>query len=338
MYRDKCIALVIPAHNEEKLIVPTLEGVPSFVDCVYVVDDASSDQTAERVRERAAQGHPVELIQHETNRGPGGAIISGYKKALENGFDCVVVVGGDNQMPLEEMPRFLDPLVNGVADYTKGNRFMRGRLSVANIPDAMPKKRLLGNAMISALTKMASGYYKIVDVVDGYTAINREALEVIEWDKAWVGYGYPMDFLIRLNAHGFRVKDIPRRAIYLPGERQSQIKGVRYALRVSPMLLRGFFWRLWTKYILWNFHPLVFFYFAGMLLLAAGLMFGVFLIYSQIIGAGVSGPRAILDALLILTGLQFLLFAMLFDMQEGLELMPMDRRSSDRYKQEHSGI
>lgn len=330
MYREKRIALVIPAHNEEKLIVPTLAAVPAFVDCVFVVDDASTDKTRERVLARAADGFDVQLLAHETNRGPGAAIITGYKRARDEGFDCVVVVGGDNQMPMEEMTRFLDPLIFGAADYTKGNRFMRGRFAVANIPQTMPKKRLLGNALISALTKVASGYYKIVDVVDGYTAINREALEIIDWDKAWGGYGYPMDFLIRLNAHGFRVKDVPRRAIYLPGERQSQIKGVRYALRVTPMLLRGFFWRLWTKYILWNFHPLVFFYFAGMLLLAVGLLFGLFLIYSQISGVGVSGPRAILDALFILTGIQFLLFAMLFDMQEGLELMPLDRRQTDR--------
>lgn len=329
MYRNKKIALVIPAHNEEKLIVPTLASVPEFVDRVYVVDDASTDKTRERVMARAAEGFDVQLLCHETNRGPGGAIITGYKRARDDGFDYVVVVGGDNQMPMEEMPRFLDPLVNGFADYTKGNRFMRGRYAVADIPASMPKTRLIGNALISAFTKMASGYYKIVDVVDGYTAINRDALEIIDWDKAWGGYGYPMDFLIRLNAHGFRVLDVPRRAIYLQGERQSQIKGLRYALRVSPMLLRGFFWRLWTKYILWNFHPLVFFYFAGMILLVSGILFGAFLIYSQLAGFGVSGPRAILDALLILTGLQFLLFAMLFDMQEGLELMPMNRRAGD---------
>ncbi len=94
-------------------------------------------------------------------------------------------------------------------------------------------------------------------------------------------------------------------------------QGVRYALRVSPMLVRGFFWRLWTKYILWDFHPLVFFYLLGMALLPAGLLFGLFLVWQQLSGQGVSGPRAILSALLIITGLQFLLFAMLFDMQEG---------------------
>lgn len=330
MYQGKRIALVIPAHNEERLIGATLDGVPEYVDAILVVDDASRDNTARIVRERAARDPRIELLSHTTQRGPGGAIVTGYQRALADGYDIVVVSGGDNQMPLEQMPRLLEPLVRGVADYTKGNRFMRRNYAFADIPPIMPKTRLIGNAIITALTKIASGYYKIADVVDGYTAINREALETIDWSKAWPGYGYPMDFLIRLNAYGFRVKDVPRRAIYLPGERQSQIKGLRYALRVSPMLVRGFFWRLWTKYILYNFHPLVLFYFAGMLLLTLGLGLGLVLVYFQLVGIGVTGPRAILDALLIITGVQFLLFAMLFDMQESAELAPTDRRAGDR--------
>ena len=329
MYRDKRIALVIPAHNEERLVLPTLDGVPAFVDRVYVVDDASTDRTAELVRERATREGRVQLLQHPENRGPGAAIISGYKQARGERFDLVAVVGGDNQMPLDQMPDFLDPLIDGAADYTKGNRFMHRQYAMAKIPGIMPKTRLVGNAIISSLTKIASGYYKIVDVVDGYTAITAEALAVIDWDQAWQGYGYPMDFLIRLNAYGFRVKDIPRRAVYLPGERQSQIKGLRYALRVSPMLVRGFLWRLWNKYILWDFHPLVFFYLAGIVLFPLGILMGVWLVFQQVIGVGVSGPRAILDALLLIMGTQFLLFAMMFDMQESLDLLPMDRRASD---------
>jgi glycosyltransferase involved in cell wall biosynthesis len=338
MYHEKRIALVVPAHNEQRLIGSTLDGVPALVDKVYVVDDASTDCTAGVVRERSAGDGRVQLIQHDKNRGPGAAIITGYKQALADGFDLVVVAGGDNQMPLDQMPLFLDPLIGGAADYTKGNRFMHRHYAMANIPGIMPKTRLIGNALISSLTKIASGYYKIVDVVDGYTAINRDALETIDWDKAWQGYGYPMDFLIRLNAYGFRVKDVPRRAIYLPGERQSQIKGLRYALRVSPMLVCGFFWRLWTKYILWNFHPLVFFYLAGLILFPLGILMGLWLVYEQAIGIGVSGPRAILDALLIITGLQFLLFAMMFDMQESLDLAPMDRRATDRAQRGGNGL
>jgi glycosyltransferase involved in cell wall biosynthesis len=330
MYRGRKIALVIPAHNEEKLIGQTLACVPRLVDKTYVVDDASTDRTRDIVTSYLDSGRSIELLCHDKNQGPGGAIITGYKCALADGSDIVAVIGGDNQMPLDQLTCFLDPLIDGRADYAKGNRFMRRQYSIADIPTVMPKTRLIGNAIITALTKMASGYYKVADVVDGYTAITRESLQLIDWDQAWRGYGYPMDFLIRLNAYGLRVKDVERRAIYAPGERQSQIKGIRYAMRVSPMLVRGFFWRLWNKYVMWNFHPLVFFYFAGIALVALGFLMGVWLIYQQISGAGVSGPKAILDALMIITGTQFLLFAMLFDMQESLDLMPMDRRSSDR--------
>lgn len=317
MYRKKTITLVIPAHNEERLIRPTLEAVPELVDKIYVVDDVSTDNMCMVVEDYMKQDERVELIRHKVNTGPGGGIITGYKKTLTDGYDIAVVVGGDNQMPLEQMPRFLDPLIDDQADYTKGNRFMVRHLALREVPEVMPKSRLFGNMLISATTKIASGYYKIADVVDGYTAITRDALEIVDWDQAWKGYGYPMDFLIRLNAYNLRVKDIPRRAIYLPGERQSQIKGLRYALRVSPMLLKGFIWRLINKYMLWDFHPLVFFFFAGLILFPLGLLFGLFLIWQQIAGIGVSGPRATLAALFVITGLQFLLFAMLFDMEEG---------------------
>jgi len=312
MYREKKIALVIPAYNEERLIKPTLETVSDLVDRIYVVNDASTDATATVVEELSQHDSRIVLITHEKNSGPGQGIITGYKRSAAEGYDIAVVVGGDNQMPLDQMAQFLDPLIDGEADYTKGNRFIF-------LPDTlakMPKTRLLGNIIITGLTKISSGYYKIMDVVDGYTAITKRVIDLIDWDKAWKGYGYPMDFLIRLNAYGLKVKDIPRSSIYLKGERQSQIKGLRYALKVSPMLLRGFFWRLLTKYIYRDFHPLVFFYFAGIILFPFGILYGFYLVYQQFAGIGVSGPRAIICALSLIMGLQFLLFAMLFDMQE----------------------
>jgi glycosyltransferase involved in cell wall biosynthesis len=317
MYCDKRVALVIPAYNEERLIRPTLEHVPELIDKIIVVDDASTDNMPMVIQDCMQANRRIEMIRHETNRGPGAGIITGYKRVLEGDCDIAVVCGGDFQMPLEQVTDLLEPLIQGEADYTKGNRFMQRAGSLAMIPGNMPRTRVIGNMIITILTKVASGYYKVADVVEGFTAITREALERVDWDRAWPGYGYPMDFLVRLNAYGLRVKDVPRRAIYLPRERQSQIKGLRYALRVSPMLLRGFFWRLWNKYVLWDFHPLVFFYYAGMLLLPAGFLFGLYLVWQQVVRIGVSGPRAILCALLIITGLQFLLFAMLFDMEEG---------------------
>ena len=306
------IGLTIPARNEERLIGPTLDGVPDAIDRVYVVDDGSVDRTREVVEQHRAADPRIELLVHEANQGVGQAIITGYRRASRENCDITVVVGGDNQMPLDQVEDFLDTIADGEADYAKGNRFLMPDESI----DAMPWTRLFPNALISIMTKMASGYYKIFDVVDGYTAITKRAIDLVDWDRAWKGYGYPMDFLVRLNAYGLKVKDVPRRAIYLEGERQSQIKGARYAVRVAPMLVRDFFWRLFSRYLVRDFHPLFFFYLFGLLLLPVGVMYGLFLVYQQWIGTGVSGPRSIVCAMMIIMGIQFLLFAMLYDMQE----------------------
>lgn len=311
MSKPKRIALVIPAYNEERLIVPTLQNVPVQIHKIYVVDDASLDQTTHVVRKMAEADPRIELISHAKNTGPGGAVISGYLKSARDGYDITVVVGGDNQMPLNELSGFLDPLIREEVDYTKGNRFLLWDIT----REEMPPIRILGNIIITALTKFASGYYKIMDVVDGYTAITRKAIQTIDWSRAWPKYGYPMDFLVRLNAYGFKIKDVPRTPIYLKGERQSQIKGFSYAMKVSPMLVRGFFWRMFFKYLYRDFHPLIFFYLLGMILLPFGILYGCYQLYLVMTGVGISGPRAILCALSTITGLQFLLFAMWFDME-----------------------
>lgn len=313
MYREQKIGLVIPAYNEERLIRPTLENVPSIFDAIYVIDDASTDLTCDVVTELRARDARIHLLRHDRNCGPGQAIITGYLRASRDACAAVVVVGGDYQMPLDCATRFLDPILDGEVDYTKGNRFASGCGAFTR----MPKMRLFANMLISALTKISSGYYKVVDVVDGYTAISRRAIDAIDWERAWKGYGYPMDFLIQLNVRGFKVRDIPRDAIYLPGERQSQIKGLRYALRVSPMLVRGFFWRIVQRYLFRSFHPLAAFYFLGLLLLPAGILYGLYLVIAEaFLGMDVTAGQSVLCALLVTTGLQFLLFAMLFDMQE----------------------
>ncbi len=312
MYRGKSIALVIPAYNEERLIQPTLKAVPPFVDKIYVVDDHSQDGMVKVVTACSQTDSRIELIRHGTNQGPGQAIITGYKVCLKEGWDLVAVCGGDNQMPLDELPHLLDPLVDGQADYVKGNRFMEE----GNAFTDMPRIRLLGNTLISLLTKISSGYYSIFDVVDGYTAITKKAIAAINWDKAWKGYGYPMDFLMRLNVKGLRVKDVPRRAIYLEGERQSQIKGFSYAVKVSPMLCKNFIQRLNAKYLFSNFHPLFFLFYFGFFSTVLGLIVGIFIVSSKLQGMHPTGATAIFCALLLNVGIQSLFFATLFDMLE----------------------
>lgn len=316
MYRDQKIALVIPAFREEKLIGNTLRNVPALFDRVYVVDDCSPDGQNRVVEECAKKDARITLLKHETNQGPGGAIITGYLRSGKDANDITVVIGGDHQMDLSEVPGFLDPIIDGDADYTKGNRFLMGKLEVTL--RRMPKLRFFANWVITALTKIASGYFDVMDVVDGYTAISHKAIEGLDWSRAWKGYGYPMDFLIRLNAYGFRVQDVPRTSIYLPGERQSQIKGLNYAMKVSPMLLRAFLWRLRFKYMYLDFHPLIFFYFLSFLLLPSGLLLGGYMTLDKIFasGASVTAPKAVLVSMLVISGFQFLFFAMLFDREQ----------------------
>lgn len=318
MYKNKKISLVIPAYNESKLIKPTLENIPKVIDKVYVVDDCSPDNQNEVILECAKKDPRIVLLKHEINQGPGGAIITGYLESSKDNFDIAVVVGGDHQMDLSEVESFLEPLLDSKYDYAKGNRFLLNHLE--DTLQRMPRVRLVGNFLITALTKIASGYYKTMDVVDGYTAITKNAIDTINWNRAWKRYGYPMDFLIRLNAYGFKIKDVPRKAIYLAGERQSQIKGFQYFLKVSPMLMKGFFWRLRFKYIFIDFHPLVFFYYMSMVLIPFGLIFGSLMILNHLtgdLGIKVNANRSILVALSLISGFQFLLFAMHFDMEEG---------------------
>lgn len=317
MYKGKKVSLVIPARNEQKLIKPTLENVPETIDRVYVINDVSTDNMAEVVKECAEKDSRIKLINHKKNTGPGGAIITGYKKSLEEGYDIAVVIGGDHQMDLKDLLNFLEPLVNGEADYTKGNRF----LHASGIPKVMPFKRVLGNSSLSMMAKLASGYYRIFDTQDGYTAITADAIQRVNWDKAFKGYGYPGDFLIVLNAFNIRIKDVPRRAIYLKGERQSQIKIFKYILKVAPLYLKKFFWRLWYKYILRDFNPLVFFFFWSFLLIPLGLVMAVRVIYFAVEGAAPTN-ETILTALFLIMGIQFLIFAMLFDMQANDKLQP----------------
>jgi len=314
MYKEKKISLVIPAHNEEKLIVPTLKGVPKLIDRIYVIDDASTDNMFNVVLEMQKKDKRIRVIRHHKNQGVGIGIIHGYKKSSEEGYDIAVVVGGDNQMDLLEVTRFLDPIINNEADYTKGNRFMHGS-AFKN----MPGKRFVGNSVLSFLTKFASGYWKLFDTQDGYTAISKEMIDKADWSKAMVGYGYVSDFIILLNVYNARIKDVPRKAIYLHGERQSQIKIVKYMLKVGPRVIKKFFWRLNNKYIFQDFHPLIFMYYFGMLFLLIGFILAIKIFINGLTG-NVSPNQAILASLLLISGLQFFLFAVFFDMENNKHL------------------
>jgi len=155
MLEGKSVAVVVPAYDEEKLIATTLAGIPDFVDRIYVVDDASRDGTAEAAR---SAGGRVELIEHEKNQGVGAAILTGYKRALADGMDVTAVMAGDNQMDPDDLEAIATPVVRGEVDYAKANRLFTGRAW-----ELIPRTRYLGNAVLSLLTKIASGYWHIAD-------------------------------------------------------------------------------------------------------------------------------------------------------------------------------
>ncbi len=318
MYRGKRTGVVVPAYNEEKQIYRVLEGIPDFVDTIIVVDDASSDGTAEVVKKYISdhRDERVILIRHDKNQGVGGAIATGYKKAIELELDAVAVMAGDGQMDPADLPSLLDPIVEDRADYVKGNRLFTGEAW-----KKIPKVRYLGNAFLSLLTKIASGYWHIADSQTGYTVINRRALLAIDWDTIYKRYGVPNDILIKLNIVNMRVMDVPVNPLYNVGEK-SKMKIPKVILPISMLLLRGFFRRMWEKYVIRDFHPLVFFYTAGVVLTIPGLIFGLYLFIIRLMGHGVAPTSALFAMFLTISGIQFLLFAMWFDMEYNRDLKP----------------
>ena len=312
MLEDRRVAVVVPAHDEEGLIAATLAGIPAFVDRIYVIDDGSQDATVERAR---GVGDPrVDVIGHDRNRGVGAAIVTGYKRALEDGVDVACVMAADNQMDPADLASLVRPVARDELDYAKANRLVTGEAW-----NLIPRMRYLGNAVLSMLTKIASGYWHVADSQSGYTAIGKRTLEVLDLDHVYTGYGFPNDLLVHLNVWNARVRDFPSRPVYGVGE-QSGIRYHKVVPRISWLLLKGFFWRLREKYVIRDFHPLVFFYAFGFLAMLAGLVLGGIEIGYRIAGYQVSVGTVVLIALLLISGSQFTLFAMWFDMESNKDL------------------
>jgi len=310
----KRVAVVVPAFDEEALLPETLAGIPEFVDRVYVVDDASRDATVARARDAAVADPRIEVVEHAQNRGVGAAIVAGYKRALDERIDVTAVMAADNQMDPDELRGLVEPVARGELDYAKTNRLFSGQAW-----QVMPRHRYLGNAVLSLLTKIASGYWHVADSQSGYTAIGLATLEQLDLDRLYPRYGFPNDLLVHLNVWNARVRDVPSRPVYGVGER-SGIRLRRVVPRISWLLLKAFLWRLREKYVIRDFHPLVFFYVLGFLMTVGGLGLGIALIVLRALGNGITAATGILVALLLIFGSQFTLFAMWFDMESNKDL------------------
>ena len=314
MYKGKSVAVVVPCYNEEKQIVKVITSMPDFVDRIVIVDDASIDNTSRVVEEWAKKDPRIVLLRHEQNQGVGGAIATGYKWARDNDMDTAVVMAGDAQMDPEDLPALLDPVVVDGVNYSKGNRLIwRGSFKM------IPAKRFFGNSVLSFLTKIASGYWHISDSQTGYTVADRNVLHTVDWDRMYKRYGQPNDLLITLNIHDFRVRDVPIRPVYGVGER-SGIKARRVIFTISHVLLKGFLRRMWQKYVVRDFHPLVLFYLLGTLMMIVGTLFLIRVIWGWI----ATGDAPVLSSIAMLfaynMGLQSIFFAMWFDMEANKHL------------------
>lgn len=317
MFEGRRVTVVVPAYNEEKLIGRVLETMPALVDRIVVVDDASSDRTPEILQQaQVLLRERLRVIRHERNGGVGAAIITGYKAAIFEGDDTslVVVMAGDAQMDPDDLPRLLLPLARDQADYTKGNRLFTGEAW-----KIIPRHRYIGNAVLSLMTKVASGYWHVADSQSGYTAITVSALKVLQLDRLYKRYGFPNHLLVELNNYDFRVRDVPIRPVYGIGE-ESGIRLHRVVPTLSWLLIKCYFWRMKEKYVLRDFHPLVFFLGFGMLLTGGGFALGVYIVYLRIAYGALSPNAVIFDAFCLIMGVQMLFFAMWMDMEHNKEL------------------
>jgi glycosyltransferase involved in cell wall biosynthesis len=308
VYQDMRVAIVVPAHNEERLVSRVITTAPEFVDHVIVVDDASTDDTANAAE---ATGDPrLEVIRLEENRGVGGAILAGHRRALEIGADVAVVMAGDAQMDPAYLPALLDPIASGEAGFTKANRFY----DIGSFA-GMPRHRVFGNIALSFLTKASSGYWGLFDPQNGYTAIHRSALERLPLDRISQRYDFENDLLIKLNILRVPARDVPVPAVY--GEEVSGMRLSRVAPRLLRTLWRGFWQRMWWKYVLQSFSAVALLFFTGLSLLLFGAAVSVFVIVNTL-GEPVASPGTVLLAIApILTGLHFLVSALMLDIQEG---------------------
>ena len=336
MYKEKTVAVVVPAYNEEGFVGEVIDTVPTFVDRVYPVDDRSTDRTwaeirahAERLNDaerpltdgdgrglrRAGDGrsaeasdgrsadespadagdssapdatHRVVPLRHDENRGVGAAIKTGYRRAREDGIDVVAVMAGDGQMDPDYLCRILDPVVDGRADYAKGNRLL-----YPSYREEMSGWRLFGNTLLTMLTKIASGYWKMMDPQNGYTAVSNDALDALDLDAIFDDYGFANAMLVHLNVADKRVADVPMPARY--GDEDSDIRYSTFVPQLSALLARGFGWRLKSKHLVRDFDPLAFLYGLSVL----GTLGGVYgSVRDRLAGERGCGPATALVGLL----------------------------------------
>jgi dolichol-phosphate mannosyltransferase len=303
------IAAVVPAYRVERDIESVLCDLPAYLRHVIVVDDASPDRTGELVAALAEHDRRLLLIRHERNEGVGGAMVSGFRKALELGAQVVVKIDGDGQMDLSRLPELLAPLVLGKADYTKGNRF-RDFAALRQ----MPLLRRIGNMGLAFLTKAATGYWNLFDPTNGFVAIRAEALAQLPLDQIDHSYYFETSMLANLYLLGAVVQDIPMPARYR-GELSSLLIH-RVLFEFPPKLFATLVRRALLKNFIYDFSMITVYLLVGLPLLLFGVIFGALKwIYYARLNIPAPTGTVILPTLCVLLGIQLLLSAIESDLR-----------------------
>lgn len=306
MYRGAVIAAIVPAYREEKMIAKVIQTMPDFVDHIVVVDDCSPDATSSVVQ--ATPDPRVTLIRHEVNQGVGGAIVTGHRTAMALGADVDVVMAGDAQMNPDYLPALLDEVTDGGFGFAKANRFYA--------PESfrgMPAHRIVGNILLSFLTKLSSGYWNLFDPQNGYTAVRTEVLRRVPLDRIAKRYSFENDLLIRLN-----ILQVPAVDVAVPAVYGDEVSSIRLGTVVPDLLRRltvGFWTRIWYRYVLWSFSAIALLLFVGLFLFVFGLGISIWLFFITFGQDAATAGSVMLAALPLIVGTQMLISALQLDIQ-----------------------
>lgn len=304
--KEIVIAVVIPSYKVSKHILNVINDVPNFINNIIVIDDKCPENSG-NIAETSTDNRVI-VCYHDLNQGVGGAVISGYKKALELDVDVVVKIDGDGQMDTGYMQKLIQPILDGKADYTKGNRFFDFKAL-----HQMPKIRLFGNSGLSFLLKAASGYWNIMDPTNGYTAISKSALEELEFETISRRYFFESDMLINLNIDNAVICDVCIPAKY--GNEDSSMNIMKILFEFPMKLFNGLCKRIFFKYFIYDFNMLSVYLIMGLPMVLFGGAYGVYhWINSSIEGITTPVGTVMLAVLPIILGTQFLLQAIQIDM------------------------
>jgi len=315
------LSYFITKHNHTDLTITKNETQPTFYNGADILLEELNKKelkyfTPSKILNANPEKERIILITNTKNTGVGGSIARGYKWCKDHEIDCAAVMAGDGQMDPNELESICLPVIRENIDYAKGNRLMHGSANYF-----IPRTRFLGNSVLSLITKIASGYWRISDTQTGYTAISLKALRSIKLYKIYKKYGMPNDMLVKLNIAYCSIREVPIKPIYKIGE-QSKMKIHKVIPKISFLLFKSFFKRLWIKYFFKDFHPLFILYNLSIILFLASIPFAIRILNYYI--EHPIGERPILNAImfvfLIVSATQSLLFAMWMDIQDNERL------------------